>query len=100
MACVRVTGEFSIVLRCAALDERGVAWDAVLSVLEARQPMDSNEQIATFGPNFGQEALDTAVRRLMDLGLQYFDDFFEFVGDFPSWCEFRVCDAQIAKTPC
>jgi hypothetical protein len=33
------------------------------------------------------------ISRLTKLGLVYFDDFFEFSGDYPSWCVFRgSCD--------
>jgi hypothetical protein len=73
------------------MEERGVSWNRLLEVLEVSAPLDHNDQIASFGPHFGQEALDTLTRRLSEIGLQYFDDFFEFSGDYPTWCSFKVC---------
>ena len=62
----------------------------MLNALETSSPFDSNNEIASFGPHFGREALDTLIQRLTDLGLVYFDDFFKFSGDFPGWCRFEV----------
>jgi hypothetical protein len=90
MECVRVTGEFGLVVRLASLNERGLTVEKLLDALETSAPFDSNDEIASFGPHFGAEVLETLVRRLTDLGLEYFDDFFEFSGDFPAWCTFRV----------
>lgn len=90
MESVRVTGEFGIVVRLASLNQRGITLERLLNALETSSPFDSNDEIASFGPHFGAEALETMVRRLCDLGLKYFDDFFEFSGDFPRWCIFGV----------
>jgi hypothetical protein len=89
--CVALTSEFGIVVRRAALTERDVSWDDLLKVLEVSAPLDRNEHLISFGPHFGQEALDVLLERLSELGLQYFDDFFEFRGDYPKWCAFKAC---------
>jgi hypothetical protein len=94
MDCVRVTGEFGIVIRLASLNEQGIPLEKLLIALETSSPFDSNAEIASFGPHFGAEALETLVRRLSDLGLKYFDDFFEFSGDFPKWCIFGISAAS------
>ena len=94
MDCVRVTGEFGIVVRLASLNEQGIPLEKLLIALETSSPFDGNAEIASFGPHFGAEALETLVRRLSDLGLKYFDDFFEFSGDFPKWCIFWVSGAS------
>jgi len=94
MECVRITSEFGIVVRLAALAERSVPLEKVLNALEVSEPFDGNDQIFSFGPHFGQEALDTLLHRLSDLGLKYFDDFFEFSGDFPPWCIFKVSEVK------
>jgi hypothetical protein len=78
---IAVTSEFGIVVRRAALTERGVSWEALLKVLEVQAPFDSNNDLISFGPHFGQEPLDVLIHRLSELGLNYFDDFFEFSGD-------------------
>jgi hypothetical protein len=97
MESVRVTGEYCIVVRLASLNERGITFEKLAAALEASAPFDSNDEIASFGPHFGGEALDTLLRRLSDLGLEYFDDFFEFSGDFPKWCIFKVSAARAAQ---
>jgi hypothetical protein len=94
MDCVRVTGEFGIVVRLASLNEQGISFEKLQIAIEASSPFDSNAEIASFGPHFGTEALEILVRRLSDLGLKYFDDFFEFSGDFPKWCIFGVSAAS------
>jgi len=94
MESVRVTGEFGIIVRLTSLNERGITFERLLNALETSAPFDRNDEIASFGPHFGGEALETMVRRLSDLGLEYFDDFFEFSGDFPTWCVFKVSAAR------
>lgn len=86
---INVTSEFGIIIRRRALVERGVSVDDIVSLMESA-PLDINEDLISFGPSFGQEALDTLIRRLMSAGLEYFDDFFEFSGIFPPWCHFKA----------
>jgi len=90
MRNIQVTSEFGIIVRRAALAERGVSWTDLLRILEASAPLDSNERLASFGPHFGQEALDEFLRRLSAAGLVYFDDFIEFSGVWPEWCRFKA----------
>jgi hypothetical protein len=87
---VRLTGEYGIVVRRKALAERGVPWDSLLAAMEVQAPLDCSKLLLSFGPHFGREALDDMTTRLTRLGLVYFDDFFEFVGDYPTWCTFRA----------
>jgi len=88
--CVDVTAEFGIIIRRQSLVERDVSFHSILEALEAKGPLDMNDELVTFGPSFGQETLDVLTKRLMGLGLVYFDDFFEFVGPFPPWCKFHA----------
>jgi hypothetical protein len=90
MSSVAVTAENGIVIRRRALAERNVSYRALLTVFEIDQPFGVNEKLVTFGPSFGQEALEALTQKLIALGLIYFDDFFEFVGVFPRWCKFSV----------
>jgi hypothetical protein len=87
---IKATGEFGLIIRRRSLQERNVSLKAVLEAMEAAEPLDISDELISFGPSFGQEALDTFVKRLVAMGLVYFDDFFEFVGMFPTWCEFRA----------
>jgi hypothetical protein len=94
MRCVHITGEFGIVVRRAAPSERRISWTDLLGVFGVPEPLDSNETLASFGPHSGQEAFDELTRRLVNIGLLYFDDFFAFEGDFPYWITFRACIAD------
>ncbi len=87
---IRATPENGIVLRVKSLGERGVALSDVRSALEVENVYDQSEELISFGPSFGEEALKEYVKRLQKLGLEYWDDFFEFKGDYPDWIRFRV----------
>jgi hypothetical protein len=87
---VSIASKYGLVVRRKALEERGVSWDDLLTALKVRQPLDENDCLISFGPHFGQEALDTMTQRLIGLGLSYFDDFFEFSGDYPGWRVFKA----------
>jgi len=84
------TAEYGIVVRMDSLHERGVTYQSLLEALEVSAPLDVDEQIASFGPSFGEEALNEFVRRLTALGLEVFDDFFVISLDLPTWCSLRV----------
>jgi hypothetical protein len=90
MSFVAVTAEYGIVIRRGALTERDVPYHAVLTAIGGDKPFDADGELLTFGPSFGQEALEALTQRSIALGLVYFDDFFEFVGSFPQWCSFGV----------
>jgi len=90
MNFINVTAEYGLVVRRDALAERRVSLDDLLSVLKVSAPLDSDDRLISFGPAFGQEALDGLVTSLSGLGLRYFDDFVGVVGDYPAWCRFKV----------
>jgi hypothetical protein len=86
---VILTSEFGLIVRRRALVERRVDLRDLLTAMEVGGPLDGGEELLSFGPHFGREAADTMISRLTTLGLVYFDDFFEFCGDYPSWCSLR-----------
>jgi hypothetical protein len=87
---IKITGEYGIILRRQALAEKDIALHLVLAAMEVSEPLDGNSDLLTFGPCFGAEAQGAFTRRLIDLGLVYFDDFVEFTVDVPSWCALAV----------
>jgi hypothetical protein len=87
---VNVTSEFGLIVRRNALVERGIGLHDLFSAMDVGEPFDSCDDLLSFGPHFGREAADTMVSRLTNLGFVYFDDFFEFCGDYPAWCMFRT----------
>lgn len=90
MHFVRLSAEYGLVVRKAALVERGVAYSQLLTAMESTQPLDENDGLVSFGPHFGGEAADNLASRLVALGLVHVDDFFVFSGDFPAWCRFAA----------
>ncbi|WP_224362739.1 hypothetical protein [Hyalangium versicolor] len=88
MATVNLSSEFGLVVRRAALEQRGVSYRKLLDTMETEAPLDVNEELISFGPHFGLEAATEFARRLESIGLINIDDFFVFAGDFPEWCGF------------
>ena len=86
---IAVTSEFGLIVRRKALVERKVSLRNLFTVMQVSEAFDDSDELLSFGPHFGREAADMMVSRLTALGLVYFDDFFEFCGDYPSWCVFR-----------
>jgi hypothetical protein len=62
----------------------------MLGELQAQAPLDINEDLVSFGPSFGEEALLEFISRLEKLGLVYVDDFVSMAFDLPTWCRIRV----------
>jgi hypothetical protein len=87
---VIATNEYGLVVRREALRERGVEYDDVLNALQVQKPLDQNDELLTFGPSFGGEAMDEFAARLQRLGLRFVDDFYCLSFDLPAWCDLRL----------
>lgn len=57
---------------------------------ETSLPTGINDELISFGPSFGPEAQREFLRRLEELGLVYFEDFFDINVDHPVWCAFLI----------
>lgn len=90
MNTVKATSEYGIVIRRAALIDKNIDYAQLLRVMEVEQPLDSNEDLVSFGPSFGEEAMNEFISRLQALGLEYVDDFFTFAHEMPAWCNVRI----------
>ena len=55
---INVTGEFGLIIRKRALLERNVSLEMLLTAMEASEPLDCNDELISFRPSFGPEALD------------------------------------------
>jgi len=86
---IKITSEYGVIVRKAALATKGIAYGTLLHAFEVEAPLDENDDLVSFGPSFGQEAMDEFISRLQALGLEYFDDFFCVACDFPEWCALR-----------
>ena len=87
---VKITDEFGIIIRKKALVDKNIELATVLAVFENERPLDENEDLISFGPHFGGEAMDNFGKRLTQIGLEYVDDYFNFFGEFPAWIEFSA----------
>jgi hypothetical protein len=87
---VAATNEYGLVVRRRALLEKGVEYESLLKALEAQKPLDHNDELITFGPSFGAEAMNEFMARLQYLGLTYVDDFYCLSFDLPPWCGLRL----------
>jgi hypothetical protein len=90
MNTISATGEYGLVIRRDALRVRYIAESVVLQVLEVDAPLDMDEDLMSFGPAFGEEALQEFVQRLQALGLSPVDDFCTLCFDLPTWCRINV----------
>ena len=69
--------------------------DLTRSALDARFNLTDEEfrvegKLIAVGPLAGDDALTSLIGELEDLGLRYFDDFFELTGNWPEWLRLLV----------
>jgi hypothetical protein len=87
---VKITSEFGVIIRKKSLAEKNISLDKLKEAAENATPMSEDEELISYGPHFGPEAMDNFGKKLNEIGLEYIDDFFNFYGDFPDWAEFSV----------
>jgi len=83
---VRVSNDFGIVVKKAAIRTKQVSRSRLLEIMETESPYDEDEFLLSFGPHFGEEARNEFIRRLEEEGLAYYEDFFDFSETVPHWC--------------
>lgn len=77
--------ERSIVLRKEALIKIKKESIEIANVLTFEQPVSETDELLIYGPYFDFESLEEICQRLNTLGLEYWDDYFDFKEDFPNW---------------
>lgn len=87
---MKVSRDFGIVVRRAALAAKNVDLSTVIVEFNFRTYFDESDSLVSLGPFFGGDAADDCSRSLERLGLTYIDDFFIFEGFVPDWCSFEV----------
>lgn len=60
----------------------------IIEAFEMDSPDSENEELMTYGPNFGLDSAEILRKRLEKVGLESIHDFFYFHGDCPDWAEF------------
>jgi hypothetical protein len=87
MSGVRVSEHFGLVIRKTSLQQHNVPMKLLLQQMETDRPFDEDEDLLSFGPHFGGEAMQEFVRRLEVIGLKYGEDFIDFSDTLPDWCQ-------------
>ncbi len=87
---MKVSRDFGIVVRRAALAAKEVDLSTVMAEFKLRTYFDESNSLISLGPFFGGDAADECLRSLKRLGLTYIDDCFIFDGFVPDWCSFEV----------
>lgn len=90
VSSIAVSAYHGIVLRKDAVHAKRIAVEDVFRALEAVTPLDENKDLISFGPSFGEGAMQEFTRRLDALGLDYFNDYCTISADIPSWCALRA----------
>jgi hypothetical protein len=93
MPYVAATPEFGLIVRKPALAENGISKSALLDILENTEVLGEDEGLISFGPLFGEEALEEMMNRLTAHRLNYVDDFFELNLLLPTWARLGVASA-------
>lgn len=91
-----VAGHPTLFIRREAFERSGLTRAAI----DERLGLTADEfrvegQLIAVGPIFDEEALSEVLDELEDVGLRYFDDYFEMSGNWPEWL--RVL--AVAKSP-
>jgi hypothetical protein len=89
------TGAPTLFIRRAAYESSGLARAALderLGLTPEEFRVEGN--LVALGPIYGSDgALGTLISELEDLGLSYFDDFFELTGNWPEWLRLFVASS-------
>lgn len=82
--------ELGIVIRKSSLAGQNVSRSTLLSIMESETPYDENNELISFGPHFGNEAVLFFINKLEGLNLIYGVDFYDFMDTTPEWLQLGV----------
>lgn len=96
MALKITTGAPTLFIRRAAYEKSGLSRQSI----DERLGLTADEfrvegQLVAIGPIYGSDgdALGALISELEELGLVYFDDFFELTGNWPDWLNLLATSA-------
>ena len=90
MPFIDAKSEYGLIVRKAALSERGVSPDDLSRVMTDVDVSGEDESLISYGPLFGVEAQDNLKADLADLGLIEIDDYFGLDFLLPEWTRLGV----------
>ena len=77
--------ERALVIRRKALEKFCRSHNDLNNLLEFDLLKGETDKLLVYGPYFDYESLGEVCRRLDQLGLQYWDDYFDLKEDIPDW---------------
>ena len=98
-AFVAATGDYGLVIRRQALADRGITVATLLELLEGVNLMGQNDDLLSFGPIFGPDAMHNLHERLRTQGLEYVVDFAELELLLPDWLQIGVAHSAASTEP-
>ena len=94
---------YGIIIRKDSLEKKNLSREQILSTLETEALYDETEKLISIGPVFGPEASEELSKRLENMGLSFFIDYFYLENDLPEWlnCQvyFRPSNSASNQTP-
>lgn len=90
MNYIAATAEYGLVLRKKSLAEKGMSPSALSDIMADIDILGEDDDLISFGPLFGEEALEEIKTRLSAGNLEYADDYFELNLLLPYWVKLGV----------
>ncbi len=90
MKYIPATAEYGLVIRKKSLAERNITSDDLSEIMTDIDVMGDSDDLISFGPMFGEEALEEIKARLSASGLEYVDDYVDLSFLLPHWVKLGV----------
>jgi hypothetical protein len=91
-------GHPTLILRRAAFEQAGLGrayFDARLGLTDEEFRVEGG--LVCIGPVHEEDNLQAVIAELEDLGLGYFDDFFETSGNWPDWLALYAMETRTSE---
>lgn len=96
MSYIAATPEYGLIIRKPALSEKSISYSSLLDAMDGVLIIDESDDLISFGPMFGEEALSAIKSRLSNINLDFVDDYFELNFLMPDWVKLGVASATFA----
>lgn len=90
MTYIEAINEYGLVVRKSALSERSISTSDFSNAMIDVDVSSENDNLISYGPLFGIEALENLKEELQSIGLVYIDDFYGFDFFLPDWIKLGI----------
>ncbi len=90
MSYIDATPEFGLIVREGSLLEKDISHSTLTEIMQDIDVLGENDDIISYGPMFGEEALQEIRSRLSSAGFEYVDDYFDLNFLMPDWAKLGV----------